>query len=226
MQLMGKTVLVTGAAGSLGKAVVRAAVASGARVHALDVAEEPLAALAGPGVTVHRVDLLDANALAVLVGDIEADGLAAVAGGFSMGPGAHEVPDDAWDHMQRINVTTLRNTLAAVIPGMLSRGTGSVVTIGSRNGLSGPASMSAYAAAKGAVHRITQSLAAEGNADGLRANCVMPGIIDTPANREAMPGADTSGWVAPDDLAALVVFLLSDESRAVQGALVPAYGKG
>jgi len=226
MRLRGKTVLVTGAAGALGKAVVRAAVAAGAWVEALDVAEGPLAALAGPGVTVHRVDLLDADALADVVGGIEVDCLAAVAGGFSMGPGAHEVPGDAWDHMQKINVTTVRNTLAAVVPGMLSRGSGVVVTIGSRNGLTGPGAMSAYSAAKSAVHRITQSLAAEGNSKGLRANCVMPGIIDTPANRAAMPDADTTGWVATDDLASLIVFLLGDESRAVQGALVPAYGRG
>jgi NAD(P)-dependent dehydrogenase (short-subunit alcohol dehydrogenase family) len=224
VSLSGKTVVVTGAAGSLGKAVVRAAVAAGARVEALDRSEEALAAVAGPGVTVRRVDLLDADGLAALLRDVAADGLAAIAGGFTMGTAAHEASDD-WDAMQRINVTTLRNTLAAVVPGMLARGAGSVVTIGSRNGLSGPGAMSAYAAAKGAVHRITESLAAEGAPRGVRANCVLPSIIDTPANRAAMPGADASVWVSPDDLAALVVFLLSDASRAVQGALIPAYGR-
>lgn len=224
MRLSGKTVVVTGAAGALGKAVVRAAVAAGARVEAVDLAEASLASVAGPGVTVRRLDLLDAEAVADMLGGLEVDGLAAVAGGFTMGAGAHELGDD-WQAMQAINVQTLRNTLAAVIPGMKTRG-GAVVTLGARNGLTGPGAMSAYAAAKSAVHRLTESLAVEGNEFGLRANSVLPAIIDTPANRAAMPDADTSGWVHPDDLASLIVFLLSDESRAVQGALIPAYGRG
>jgi len=224
MRLNGKTVVVTGAAGALGKAVVRAAVAAGARVEAVDLSEDSLASVAGPGVTVRRLNLLDSGSVADALGGLKVDGLAAVAGGFTMGAGAHELGDD-WQTMQSINVETLRNTLSAVVPGMKSHG-GSVVTIGARNGLVGPPVMSAYAASKSAVHRLTESLAAEGSEFGLRANCVLPAIIDTPANRAAMPDADSSGWVDPDDLAAVIVFLLSDESRAVQGALIPAYARG
>ncbi|MCO4769133.1 MAG: SDR family NAD(P)-dependent oxidoreductase [Deltaproteobacteria bacterium] len=220
MTLTGRTIVVTGAAGALGKAVVGAVVAAGARVVAVDMNESRLASLAGPGVTVRRIDLLDGLSAQESLADFEADGVAAIAGGFTMGSEAHELTDD-WEWMQDMNVTTLRHTLAALVPGMQERGGGSVVTIGARNGLTGAGAMSAYAAAKSAVHRITESL----DAEGIRANCVMPSIIDTPANRKAMPDADTSDWVSTDALAALIVFLLDDASRAVRGALIPAYGR-
>lgn len=217
MTLTGRTIVVTGAAGALGKAVVGGVLAAGGRVVAVDIHEAGLASLAGPGVEVRKVDLLDGDGAIVALADVDADGIAAIAGGFGMGPGAHEL-DDVWERMMALNVATLRHTLAALVPRLGGRG--AVVTIGARNGLTGPGAMSAYSAAKSAVHRITESLAAE----GVRANAVLPAIIDTAANRAAMPDADHASWTTPDALAALIVFLLSDDSRAVRGALIPAYG--
>lgn len=219
MILAGKRILVTGAAGALGKAVVGALLAEGARVLAVDMNEVGLASVAGPGVMVRRVDLLDAAEVSAALLDEDIDGLAAIAGGFSMGDGADELGDD-WDRMHDINVTTLRHTLAAAT-GAVRRNGGSVVTVGARNGLKGPPAMSAYAAAKASVHRLTESL----NAEGVRANAVLPSIIDTPANRAAMPDADHTAWVAPDALASVIVFLLADASEAVRGALIPVYGE-
>lgn len=219
LSLAGKRILVTGAAGALGKVVVGALLAEGAQVLAVDVNEVGLARVAGPGVTVRRVDLLDGAAVSEALLGEDLDGLAAIAGGFTMGDGADELGDD-WDRMQAMNVTTLRNTLSAAV-GAVRRNGGAVVTVGARNGLTGPPAMSAYAASKAAVHRITESL----NAEGVRANAVLPSIIDTPANRAAMPDADHSEWVTPEALAAVIVFLLGSGSRAVRGALVPVYGE-
>jgi NAD(P)-dependent dehydrogenase (short-subunit alcohol dehydrogenase family) len=109
---------------------------------------------------------------------------------------------------------------------MLEKGKGSIINIGSRAGIKGRSKSGAYSAAKGAVIRLTESMSAEVKDEDIRVNCVIPGTIDTPENRESMPNADFSTWVPPERIADLITFLASEKSLAVTGASIPALGKG
>jgi NAD(P)-dependent dehydrogenase (short-subunit alcohol dehydrogenase family) len=110
------------------------------------------------------------------------------------------------------------------VPHMLAQGYGKIVNVGARAALGGGKNMGAYSVSKTAVVRLTETLSDELKGSGINVNCVLPGTIDTPANREAMPRADFSRWVPPDALADVIVFLASDAARAVHGAAVPVYG--
>jgi NAD(P)-dependent dehydrogenase (short-subunit alcohol dehydrogenase family) len=133
----------------------------------------------------------------------------------------HATGDEVWTRMFDLNVCTLLNSVRAGAPGMIECGRGKIVNVGATGGLAGQAGMAAYSAAKSAVIRITESMAAELKRKGINVNCVLPSIIDTPQNRAAMPKADPSHWVAPVDLASVILFLASDEARAVHGAALP-----
>ena len=232
LDFTGKTVLVTGAAGNLGKAVAAAFAGRGARLVLFDVDEKRLEA-AYPGTQDNRlksaVDLLRPEAVEKAVAAARKrygriDVVAAIAGGFSMGDPVHKLPSAAWDRMFDLNARTLLNTTAAVVPGMLDQGSGKIVTIGANAARQGLAQMGAYIAAKSAVIRLTESLSAELRGGGINVNCVMPSIIDTPENRAAMPDADPGNWVAPEKLANVILFLASDEASAVHGAAIPVVG--
>ena len=123
-----------------------------------------------------------------------------------------------------LNVRTLLNISKAVVPHMLEKKTGKIISIGARHALSGKARMGSYSASKSAVLRLTESMAAELKSQGINVNCVLPGTIDTPENRKAMPDADTSKWVSPDSLAGIILFLTSDAARDINGAAIPVYG--
>ena len=151
------------------------------------------------------------------------DGVALIAGGWAGGATFEAAPEDEWDRMLRSNLATVRHVCRAALPHLLEKG-GSVVTVGSRAAQTGGADMAAYAVAKSAVHALTGVLALENRHRGVRFNCVLPGTIDTPANRAAMPDADTATWTTPAAIARVVAFLLSSESAAVTGALVPVDG--
>jgi NAD(P)-dependent dehydrogenase (short-subunit alcohol dehydrogenase family) len=152
------------------------------------------------------------------------DALANIAGGFRMGPPVHETPADDWTFMFDMNVRTMINAVRAVVPRMLAAGGGKIVNVGAHSALKGVARMAPYCAAKSAVVRVTEAMAAELRERGINVNCVLPTIIDTPENRAAMPDADPSRWVAPDDLARVIAFLASDDARAIHGAAVPVAG--
>jgi len=232
LDFTGKTVLITGAAGNLGRAVAAAFAGRGARLVLVDISAERLDA-AYPGEDKARmkcaVDLLKPEAMTDAVAAARkrfgsVDALAAIAGGFHMGDPAHALPAAAWDRMMDLNARTLLNTAGAVVPVMLEQGRGRIVTIGANAARQGMAQMSAYIAAKSAVIRLTESLSAELRDKGINVNCVMPSIIDTPENRSAMPDADPGNWVAPEKLANVILFLASDEASAVHGAALPVVG--
>jgi NAD(P)-dependent dehydrogenase (short-subunit alcohol dehydrogenase family) len=141
-----------------------------------------------------------------------------------MGKPVHETADETWKFLFDINVRTVVQTARAVVPRMLASGGGKIVNIGAYAAQKGGADMGAYAASKSAVIRLTESMAAELRAKNINVNCVLPTVIDTPENRAAMPKADPNRWVAPQDLASVIVFLASDASRAMHGAAVPVTG--
>lgn len=233
MSLKGKTVLITGASGNLGRALAEAFRADGARLALLAGRASSLEdAFAGTRAGEIRIaaDLTDAAEADAAVRRVEAElgpvhAVCATAGGFHMGETVGETSSDDWSRMMDLNATTLVNTVRAVVPGMAGRGAGKIVTVGAAGALKGAARMGPYIAAKSAVMRITETLSAELRANDINVNCVLPGVIDTPQNRAAMPKADPGKWVSPADLAEVMRFLCSDASRAIHGALIPVTGR-
>ena len=223
MRFDDQVVAVTGANGNLGRALARAALARGAKVALLDVTVgADLTASAQGRASAHQVNLLDAEATRACFAAIgRVDVLCNIAGGFAMGDPVHAAGDEVWTRMFDLNLRTLLNCVRATVPGMIERKRGKIVNVGATGGLSGQAGMGAYSAAKSAVIRVTESMAAELKRKGINVNCVLPSIIDTPQNRAAMPKADPSHWVAPADLADVILFLASEEARAVHGAALP-----
>jgi NAD(P)-dependent dehydrogenase (short-subunit alcohol dehydrogenase family) len=227
-----RTVVVTGAAGNLGRAVAAAFLERGADLALLARNVGHLTQAFGvdsPRTLLLAADLLDRDALAKAVATTlerygRIDVLCNLAGGFRMGEPVHELPDATLDFLFDINVRTLVNAAHAVVPAMLRGNGGRIVNVAAAAGQRGSATMGAYSAAKSAVVRLTESMAAELRDKGINVNCVLPTIIDTPENRSAMPGADPSRWVAARDLANVIVFLASDEARAIHGAAVPVSG--
>ena len=141
-----------------------------------------------------------------------------------MGASVHETADKDWDFMFNVNARTVLNMSRAVVPVMLKGGGGKIVNIGAFAAQKGAAQMGAYIASKSAVIRLTETMAAELREQNINVNCVLPTIIDTPENRAAMPKADAKRWVAPQDLAQVIVFLASDAARAIHGAALPVTG--
>jgi NAD(P)-dependent dehydrogenase (short-subunit alcohol dehydrogenase family) len=229
-ELMSRIVLITGATGNLGRAVAavfaqqQASLALLGHARAGD-APDP----AGADVLRVAADLRDAaqvqaaaDAVVQRFGRI--DVLCNLAGGFRMGEAVHETSDQTWDFLMDLNARAIVHTARAVVPHMLAAGQGCIVNVGAAGAARGGAGMGAYAAAKSAVARLTESMAAELRPRGIRVNCVLPTVIDTPENRAAMPKADPSRWVAPADLAGVIAFLASDAARAVHGASLPVVG--
>jgi len=225
IDLSGKTVLITGANGVLGRAAATRSQALGARLLLADRGFGEDMAGRHPGARFLGLDLADPAALeAGLGGTRRIDLLFNIAGGFAMGESSFDAAGHDWDAMFHVNVATLRSSLRVVIPRMIAQGRGSVVNVGALGALRGQAKMSAYVASKSVVMRLTESLSAEVRHQGINVNAVLPSIIDTPANRAAMPDADPSRWVAPEDLANVICFLGSEAARAIHGALLPVTG--
>lgn len=229
MNFNNRTVIVTGAAGNLGKAVASALAALGANLVLVDVKRESLAAAFGAEhaqrvfVPANLLEMADAAqvAQAALARYGRIDVLCNIAGGFRMGESVHETSDENWNFLFDINARTLLHAVRAVVPHMIAAGYGKIVNVGAFAAQKGVAQMGAYTASKGTVMRMTEAMAAELRDKNINVNCVLPTIIDTPDNRAAMPTADPAKWVAPPDLANVIVFLASDEARAVHGAAVP-----
>jgi NAD(P)-dependent dehydrogenase (short-subunit alcohol dehydrogenase family) len=225
-----KVVIVAGAAGNVGTALAKLLASRGASVIAVDTMKARLDAvvssLEGTG---HRGmsdhDLMDSESASALVAKVQSDygrldGVGTTVGGFAMAK-LDDAGLDQWDTMFNLNVKTTWNIYRAAVPAIRQNGGGALVGIGSAAGLRGSAQMAAYSATKSAVMRLTESLADELREDRIRVNAVLPTTIDTPQNREAMPGADRSAWVQPSEVAEAMAFLLSEAASGVTGALLP-----
>ena len=231
----GRVVILTGAAGNLGQAVARAFAAQGARLALVDRDAQALESARqalpdGCESAAFPTDLLDPTAVGRMASDAAArfgrlDVLANIAGGFTMGPPLHETSDKDWDFMLDLNARTLFNCCRAVVPHLLAAGGGRIVNVSARAGTRGAAHMGPYCASKAAVISLTESLSEELKDSGITVNCILPGTVDTPQNRSAMPDQDHGRWVALDALADVILFLASDGARAVTGAAVPVYGR-
>jgi NAD(P)-dependent dehydrogenase (short-subunit alcohol dehydrogenase family) len=232
--LSGRVVIVTGAAGNLGQAVAQALASAGARRVLLDRSLERLKKVYAEGAETLLLGDADLTDEASVARSVDAalkrygriDALANTVGGFAGGRKIHEEDLATWEAMQRINLRTALLACRAVVPLMRKQGGGRIVNVAARAALSGVAGLGAYCASKSAVIRLTETLAAELKDDGITVNCVLPGTIDTPQNRRAMPEADFSKWVEPAAIAEVMLFLISDAARAVSGAALPVYGRG
>jgi NAD(P)-dependent dehydrogenase (short-subunit alcohol dehydrogenase family) len=152
------------------------------------------------------------------------DVLVNVAGGFVWQ--TTEAGDLAtWDRLHALNLKTALNTCRAALPHLKASPDGRIINIGANAALKSASGMGAYGASKAGVHRLTEGLAEELKSSRVTVNAVLPSIIDTPANRADMPDADFSAWVAPSDLASVILYLASPEARAVTGALIPVTGR-
>ena len=220
-----RTVMLTGAAGNLGRAV--AAAFGDANLVLLDLKRGNLQD--GDRQLFVETDLLNSQSIQAAVDKAvqrfkRIDVLCNIAGGFRMGAAVHETSDKDWDFMLNVNARTVLNMSRAVVPVMLRGGGGKIVNIGAFAAQKGAAQMGAYIASKSAVIRLTETMAAELREQNINVNCVLPTIIDTPENRAAMPKTDPKRWVAPQDLAQVIVFLASDAARAIHGAALPVSG--
>ncbi|MFI4949547.1 MAG: SDR family NAD(P)-dependent oxidoreductase [Caulobacterales bacterium] len=227
---MSRVFAITGASGILGSAVAKAAAEQGARLALIDFAKAPPATPSGPDVFFQGgVNLTDANSASAAVdaasdrfGGIDA--LLNIAGGFSFEPHQGGLAE-TWHRLFLMNVQTASNASRAAIPYLKRSQAGRIVNVGANAALKVSMGMGAYAASKAGVHSLTESLADELKKDGVTVNAVLPSILDTPTNRKDMPKADFAAWVRPDELAAVMLFLASEEARAVTGALIPVTGR-
>ena len=232
MGVAGRVVMITGAAGTLGRAVAAAFGEAGAKLVLVDIAAKGLEAAFGAESATKLplvVDLADRGAIDAALAKAKAkfgavEIVCNVAGGFNMGPAVHETTDEFWHGLMDLNAGSVLNVVRAVVPVMLAAGYGKIVNIGAMGGVTGKGNMAAYSASKSVVIRLTESLSAELREKGINVNCVLPSIIDSPANRADMPDADPSRWVAPGALADVILFLASDKARAIHGASVPVVG--
>jgi NAD(P)-dependent dehydrogenase (short-subunit alcohol dehydrogenase family) len=227
MQLQDRVIAITGAFGALGSAVVRAVLAEGAQVAAIDRAPSPRTPLEG-AFLLGDVDLSSEagakQAIAAIVAKFgRLDGLVNIAGGFrweTVGEGSLE----GWDAMFALNLRTAVAACMAALP-HLPDNHGRIVNVGANGAVKAGAGMGAYAASKAGVAKLTEALAEELKARGITVNAVLPSTIDTPANRADMPKADFGKWVTPEQLGNVIVFLLSSRAQSVTGALLPVVGR-
>jgi len=230
-----KVILVAGGTGGLGRAVSLAFLVEGAKVVVTYRKQEALDALKiAAGADAARlagfeVDVTEEAAVRQLVEEILAqhgrlDVLVNTVGGYAGGTKLWELETKAFDQMLALNLRSGYALSRAAVRAMLKKGRGAIVNVASKAAIDHAAGAAAYAASKAAAVALLDSLAADLKDSGIRVNSILPSIIDTEANRKAMPAADFSTWPKPADIARVILFLCSDDARVIHGAAIPVYG--
>ena len=236
MALSEKVVVITGATGALGRVVSRAFADAGARLALTASRSGALKALAAEiglpdeRALLYAADLSrpeEARALvdAAIARWSEVNVLLNLAGGWAKAGRLSDVTDEEWNGMLDLNLRTCLNMCRAVLPSMEERGWGRIVNIGARSAVDPGTRQAPYDVAKAGVVALTRSIAADYRRRGIAANVILPSTIDTPANRAAMGDADASRWVRPEELAAAMLFLCSEEGGSLNGAVIPVFGR-
>ena len=231
----GKLALVAGGTGGLGRAVSLAFLEEGAKVVVTyrdqkewddlkAISAASISSLAG-----HRVDVTDPAGVGELVQKVVAeyghlDVMVNTVGAYAGGMKLWETDPKVFDQMLTLNLRAGYTLLRAVVPEMLKQKQGAIISVVSKAALDHAAGAAAYAASKAAAVAMIDSLAADLKGSGVRVNSILPSIIDTPANRSAMPNADFAQWPKPEEIARVILFLCSDDARLIHGAAVPVYG--
>jgi NAD(P)-dependent dehydrogenase (short-subunit alcohol dehydrogenase family) len=225
--------IVTGGTGGLGQAVVSDLLDGGAQVvvpwlveRERDAVQESLGDR--DGLTLVEANLLEdggavAAAAASELGDLRI--LVNLVGGFAAGKRLHEEPPEVLEKMLALNLATAVNASRAALPAMLKAGGGAIVCVGTKTAHEPFSGGAAYSISKAAVLALVRSLHVEYRDDGIRANAILPSVIDTPANRSSMPDADFSAWVQPAEIARVIRFLSSSDSSPISGTEIPVYGR-
>jgi NAD(P)-dependent dehydrogenase (short-subunit alcohol dehydrogenase family) len=235
VDLKNRVVIVAGGTGGLGRAVSLAFLEAGATVCATYRREEELAGLRadagerGAGLEGRAVDATDEAAVGALVADLAGrrgglDALVNTVGGWAGGAKAWDAAGEELERMLALNLRSGWVLARAAARVMVPRGRGAIVNVASKAGIEPTPGAAAYAASKAAAIAMIESLAADLKGTGVRANSVLPSVIDTPANRKAMPKADFSKWPKPEEIARVILFLCSDDAALVHGAAIPVYG--
>ncbi len=234
--LTDRVAIITGASGNLGSAVAATFRSAGAQLVLVDrqaellynafpeLIDEPDCLLASCADLTNPSDV-DQVMSETLERFGRVDILINTVGGFRSGTPLHETPRQTWDFMMTLNSLTVFITSQAVIPHMIRQGAGKIIHLAARPGLKGRANMAAYSASKATVIRMTESMADELKDQGINVNCILPGTIDTPQNRDSMPDADYDLWVQPESLADVIWFLCSEGARDIHGAAIPVFGR-
>jgi NAD(P)-dependent dehydrogenase (short-subunit alcohol dehydrogenase family) len=231
----GKVVLIAGGTGALGRAVSLAFLDELAQVAVTySRAEEFVILKSAAGARAsslegHQVDVTDELAVCQLTSKMHAahgriDVLVNAVGGYAGGTALWELDSKVFDQMLALNLRSGYMLSRAVVPVMLKQGNGAVVNVASRSAFDHAAGAAAYAASKAAAVAMIDSMAGDLRGTEVRVNSILPSIIDTEANRKAMPGADYAKWPKPDQIARVILFLCSDDAKLVHGAAVPVYG--
>lgn len=233
MNSTGQVVAITGAAGNLGRAAAAAFARHGAQLVLIDMSMEHLKS-AYPEQRADRLllaaDLTAEESVKTAATSAfekfnKVDVLCNIAGGFHYGEPVHKMGVDVLRRMVDLNAVTMLNAVKFVVPRMIEAGSGTVINIGAAAHVQGHAHMSAYAVGKGAVLRLTESMAEELQDTGVNVFCVMPTLIDTPQNRHDMPTADFSTWTPPDDIAGLMLLLTEPAAALMSGCSIPLKGR-
>ena len=234
MNFSGRSVLVAGGTGGLGRAVSLAFLAEGAQVIVTYRSQkefDSLKSLAAKGALLegYSADVTDENAVRQLFDQVIAkygrlDALVNAVGAFAGGVNLWEQQTRVFDQMLALNLRSGYVLARIATPLMLKQKHGAIVNVAAKAALDHGAGASAYAASKAAAVALMDSLAAEVKGTGVRVNSILPSIIDTEANRKAMPNADFAKWPKPEEIARVILFLCSDAAKVIHGAAVPVYG--
>src|ERR1700758_4703186 len=227
--MKGKVVLVTGANGGLGTYVTQAFLDAGATVVGTSRKLQQ-SDVNNPNFTALQAEISTREGAQTLVDQVMArvgklDVLAPTVGGFARCQSIADTDDATFQRMFDLNLNCVFHILRATVPPLRKTGNGRIIAIGSRAALEPGAGMGAYSASKAAMVALLKTVALENKDAGLTANVILPGTMDTPANRQAIPNADVSKWVQPATVAELVVWLASEAGKDVNGSVIPVYGK-